>query len=51
MNAKGGPSEARRAKEGASADSAGEMKDATGVSLWRLHLKLHEGLSDANFNE
>ncbi len=37
MNAKGGPSEARRAKEGASADSAEEMKDTTGVSPWRLH--------------
>jgi len=53
MNAKGGPSEARRApglrsrngsfdgvgKEGASADSAEEMKDTTGVSPWRLHVK------------
>ncbi len=50
MNAKGGPSEARRApglcsrscfggvgKEGASADSAEEMKDTTGVNPWRLH--------------
>jgi len=33
----GGPSEARRAKEGASADFAEEMKDTTGVSPWRLH--------------
>ena len=30
MNAKGGPSEARRAKEGASADSAEEISDTTG---------------------
>jgi hypothetical protein len=37
MNGTGGPSEARRAKEGASADSAEEMKDTTGVSPWRLH--------------
>ena len=37
MNAQGGPSEARRAKEGASADYAEEMKDTTGVSPWRLH--------------
>jgi len=29
MNAKGGPSEARRAKEGASADSAEEISDTT----------------------
>ena len=35
MNAHGGPSEARRAKEGASADSAArEMKDTTGVNPW-----------------
>ena len=39
MNAKVGPSVARRAKEGASADSAEEMKDTTGVSPWRLHKK------------
>lgn len=37
MNAKCGSSEARRAKEDASADSAEEMKDTTGVSPWRLH--------------
>jgi len=30
--------EARRAKEGASADSAEERKDTTGVNPWRLHL-------------
>ncbi len=35
MNAQGGPFEARRAKEGASADCAEEMKDTTGVSPWR----------------
>ena len=39
MNVQGGPSEARRAKEGASADCAEEMKDTTGVSPWRLHQK------------
>ena len=39
MNATVGPSEARRAKEGASADSTEEMKDTTNVHLWRLHLK------------
>ncbi len=33
----GGPSEARRAEEGASADCAEEMKDTTGVNPWRLH--------------
>jgi hypothetical protein len=37
MNAQGGLSETRRAKEGASADCAEEMKDTTGVSPWRLH--------------
>jgi hypothetical protein len=37
MNVQGGPSEARRAKEGASADCAEEMKDTTGVNPWRLH--------------
>ena len=37
MNAQGGPSEARRAKEGASADCAEEIKDTTGVIPWRLH--------------
>jgi hypothetical protein len=51
MNAKGEPPEARRApglrsrsgrfggvgKEGASADSAKEMKDTTAVRRWRLH--------------
>ena len=37
MNAHDGPSEARRAKEGASADSAEERKDTTGVTPWRLH--------------
>jgi hypothetical protein len=37
MNGTGGPSEARRAKEGASADFAEEMKDTTGVSPWGLH--------------
>ncbi len=37
MNAQRGPSEARRAKEGASADCAEKMKDTTGVSPWRLH--------------
>ncbi len=34
MNAGAGPFEARRAKEGASADFAEEMKDTTGVSPW-----------------
>ncbi len=43
MNAQGGPSEARRAKEGASADSAEEMKDTTGVSPGRLHLNHKTG--------
>ncbi len=33
MNTKGGSPEARRAKEGASADSAEEMKDTT--TIWR----------------
>jgi hypothetical protein len=37
MNATDGPSEARRAKEGASADFAEEMRDTTGVNLWKLH--------------
>ena len=37
MNAQGEPAEARRAKAGASADSAEEMKDITGVSPGRLH--------------
>ncbi len=37
MNATVGPSEARRAKEDASADSAEERKDTTGVNPWRLH--------------
>jgi hypothetical protein len=37
MNATVGPSEARRAKEGASADSTEERKDTTGVNPWRLH--------------
>ncbi len=41
MNAQGGPSEARRAKEGASADCAEEMKDTTGVSPWRFHVDLN----------
>jgi len=36
MNATVGPAVAL-AKVGASADSAEEMKDTTGVSLWRLH--------------
>ncbi len=39
MNATVGPSEARRAKEGASADSAEERKDTTGVNAWSLHEK------------
>ncbi len=43
MNAQGGPSEARRAKEGASADCAEEMKDTTGVGLWRLHASRRKG--------
>lgn len=34
MNARGGPSEAQRPKEGASADSAEEMNDITGMSVW-----------------
>ena len=34
MNAKGGPPEARRAKEGASAYFAEEMKDTTAVRRW-----------------
>ena len=37
MNGTGGPSEARRAKEGASADFAEEMKGTTGLRPWRLH--------------
>jgi len=37
MNAKGGPSEGRRAKEGASADSAEEMKNTPGLRPWKLH--------------
>ncbi len=37
MNGTGGPLEARRAKEGASADFAEEMKDTTGLRPWRLH--------------
>ena len=40
MNASDGPSEARRAKDGASADSADGMKDTTGVNPWRLHLPI-----------
>ena len=40
MTANGGPSEARRAKEGAWADSAEGMKDTTRVSAWRLHFNL-----------
>ena len=45
MNAMDGSSEAQGAKEGASADSAEEMKDTTGVSSWRLHcfLSLYSG--------
>ena len=38
MNAPGRPFEARRAKEGASADFAEETKDTTGVNPRRLHL-------------
>ncbi len=38
MNAQGGPAEARRAKAGASADSAEKMKDTQGVYPGRLHL-------------
>ncbi len=34
--------EAQRAKEGASADSAEEMKDCTGENPWRLHKELGE---------
>jgi len=37
MNATVGPPEARRAQEGASADSAEEREDTTGVNPWRLH--------------
>ncbi len=37
MNATVGSSEARRAQERASADSAEERKDTTGVNSWRLH--------------
>ena len=37
VNAQGGHAEARRAKAGASADSAEEMKDTTGVNPWKLH--------------
>jgi hypothetical protein len=40
MNATVGPSKARRAKEGALADSAEERKDTTGVHPWRLHFAL-----------
>ncbi|MDI6821030.1 MAG: hypothetical protein QMD65_02500 [Patescibacteria group bacterium] len=40
MNAKCGPSEARRTKEGALADSAEEIKDITAVSPWGLHFLL-----------
>jgi len=39
MNAQGGRAEARRAKAGASADSAEEMKDTTGVNPSTLHLQ------------
>ncbi len=46
MKAQGGPSEARRAKERASADCAEEMKDTTGVSPWRLHSKKREPVSN-----
>ena len=43
-----------QAKEGASADSAEEMKDTTGVSPWRLHFLRHlssppVGKSSADF--
>ncbi len=37
MNATVGPSEARRAKEGASVDSAEERKGTTGVNPWGFH--------------
>jgi hypothetical protein len=37
MNGTSGPSEARRAKEGASADFAEEIKDTTGLRPSRLH--------------
>src|SRR3989344_5483231 len=40
MNAVDGPSEARRVKEGASADFAEEMKETTVVRPWRLHKTL-----------
>ncbi len=40
LNAQGGPAEAHRAKAGASADSAEEMKDTPGVSPGRLHYDL-----------
>ena len=42
MNATVGPSEARRAKEGASVDSAEGRKDITGVNPWRLHGSVRE---------
>jgi len=56
MNAYDGPFEARRAKEGTSADSAEEMRETTGVSPWRLHfayllarlIKLLDGSRDGS---
>jgi len=47
MNATVGPSEARRAKEGASADSAEERKETTGVNPWKLHLMLVLGVESS----
>ena len=44
MNAKGGPSEARRAKEGASADSAEEMKDTMGETRGGFIFASHQAL-------
>ena len=48
MNAQGGPAEARRAKEGATADSAEEMKNTPGVSPGRLH---EHGMENPNLEQ
>jgi len=44
MNAHGGPFEARRAKEGASADSAEEMKDIMGETRGGFIFASHQAL-------
>jgi len=50
MNAQGGPAEACKAKAGASADFAEEMKDTTGVNPWRLHYHFQKHVPKINFN-